>query len=103
MEGLRIDSEKCGGGGICEMAYKMGHLGLFNPRKALLRVEIDPLPNVETNTSENDKDDTFPFRSLFEPMPEDPSKGNVVPFKEMLPEYDALRGWDGQKSQLWKH
>jgi len=40
------------------------------------------------------KDDTLPFRSLFEPMPDSPSKGNVVPLEEMLPEYYALRGWD---------
>jgi len=42
------------------------------------------------------KDDTLPFRSLFEPMPDGPSKGNVVPLEEMLPEYYALRGWDGE-------
>jgi aldehyde:ferredoxin oxidoreductase len=40
------------------------------------------------------KDDTLPFRSLFEPMPDGPSKGNVVPLDEMLLEYYALRGWD---------
>jgi aldehyde:ferredoxin oxidoreductase len=42
------------------------------------------------------KDDMLPFRSLFEPMPDGPSKGNVVPLEEMLPEYYALRGWDGE-------
>jgi aldehyde:ferredoxin oxidoreductase len=40
------------------------------------------------------KDDTLPFRSLQEPMPDGPSRGNVVPLEEMLPEYYALRGWD---------
>lgn len=40
------------------------------------------------------KDDTLPFRSLYEPMPDGPSRGNVVPLEEMLPEYYALRGWD---------
>jgi aldehyde:ferredoxin oxidoreductase len=40
------------------------------------------------------KDDTLPFRSLFEPMPDGPSKGNVVPLEEMLSEYYALRKWD---------
>jgi aldehyde:ferredoxin oxidoreductase len=42
------------------------------------------------------KDDTLPFRSLFEPMPDGPSNGNVVPLEEMLPEYYALRGWGGE-------
>jgi len=42
------------------------------------------------------KDDTLPFRSLCEPMPDGPSRGNVVPLEEMLPEYYALRGWDGE-------
>lgn len=40
------------------------------------------------------KDDTLPFRSLYEPMPDGPSRGNVVPLEEMLPQYYALRGWD---------
>jgi aldehyde:ferredoxin oxidoreductase len=40
------------------------------------------------------KDDTLPFRSLSEPMPDGPSKGNVVPLAEMLLEYYALRKWD---------
>jgi aldehyde:ferredoxin oxidoreductase len=40
------------------------------------------------------EEDTLPFRSLSEPMPDGPSKGNVVPLEEMLPEYYELRGWD---------
>lgn len=40
------------------------------------------------------KDDVLPFRSLEEPMPDGPAKGNVVPLQEMLPEYYSLRGWD---------
>lgn len=40
------------------------------------------------------EDDTLAFRSLEEPMPDGPGKGNVVPLSEMLPEYYALRGWD---------
>jgi aldehyde:ferredoxin oxidoreductase len=40
------------------------------------------------------RDDTLPFRSLSEPMPDGPSKGNVVPLKEMLSEYYGLRNWD---------
>jgi aldehyde:ferredoxin oxidoreductase len=40
------------------------------------------------------EDDTLPLRSLTEPMPDGPAKGNVVPLEEMLPEYYSLRGWD---------
>ena len=40
------------------------------------------------------QDDTLSFRSLAEPMPDGPAKGNVVPLDEMLPEYYSLRGWD---------
>jgi aldehyde:ferredoxin oxidoreductase len=40
------------------------------------------------------KDDTLPFRSLAEPIPDGPAKGNVVPLDEMLSEYYLLRGWD---------
>lgn len=39
-------------------------------------------------------DDTLPFRSLAEPMPDGPAKGNIVPLEEMLSEYYSLRGWD---------
>jgi aldehyde:ferredoxin oxidoreductase len=37
--------------------------------------------------------DTLPKRLLEEPMPEGPSKGQVVRLHEMLPEYYKLRGW----------
>ncbi|TRO54861.1 hypothetical protein E2P64_08240, partial [Candidatus Bathyarchaeota archaeon] len=40
------------------------------------------------------KEDGLPWRSLAEPMPDGPSKGNVVPLEAMLPEYYSLRGWD---------
>ncbi len=40
------------------------------------------------------EDDTLPFRSLAEPMPDGPAEGKVVPLEEMLPEYYSLRGWD---------
>lgn len=40
------------------------------------------------------EDDVLPWRSLAEPMPDGPAKGNVVPLEEMLPEYYSLRGWD---------
>jgi aldehyde:ferredoxin oxidoreductase len=40
------------------------------------------------------RDDTLPKRILEEPMPEGPSKGQVVRLGEMLPEYYEVRGWD---------
>jgi len=40
------------------------------------------------------KDDTLPKRILEEPMPEGPTKGQVVRLGEMLPEYYKARGWD---------
>ncbi len=54
MANLRVDSEKCCGCRICEMACSMVHFGLFNPRKAFLRIEMDRLPNVGTKASEID-------------------------------------------------
>ena len=54
MANLRVDSEKCCGCRICEMACSMVHLGLFNPRKAFLRIEMNRLPRVGTKTSEID-------------------------------------------------
>lgn len=36
----------------------------------------------------------LPWRSLVEPMPDGPPKGNVVSLEEMLLEYYSLRGWD---------
>ena len=43
------------------------------------------------------KDDTLPKRLLEEPMPEGPSKGQVVELDKMLKEYYELRGWvDGK-------
>jgi aldehyde:ferredoxin oxidoreductase len=40
------------------------------------------------------KDDTLPKRILQQPMPEGPSKGQVVRLGKMLPEYYRVRGWD---------
>ncbi len=54
MANLRVDSEKCCGCRICEMACSMVHFDLFNPRKAFLRIEMDRLPNVGTKASEID-------------------------------------------------
>ncbi len=40
------------------------------------------------------KDDTLPWRSLHEPMPNGPAKGNTVPLEPMLTDYYLERGWD---------
>jgi aldehyde:ferredoxin oxidoreductase len=40
------------------------------------------------------QNDTLPQRILEEPMPEGPSKGQVVRLNDMLPEYYKVRGWD---------
>jgi aldehyde:ferredoxin oxidoreductase len=42
------------------------------------------------------KDDTLPPRMLNDPMPAGPCKGEVSKLPQMLPEYYALRGWDGK-------
>jgi anaerobic carbon-monoxide dehydrogenase iron sulfur subunit len=51
---IKVFSEKCCGCRICEMACSMEHLGKFNPRRGLLRVEINRLPELQTVTSEID-------------------------------------------------
>jgi aldehyde:ferredoxin oxidoreductase len=40
------------------------------------------------------KDDNLPWRSLHEPMPDGPAKGNTVPLAAMLKDYYRERGWD---------
>jgi aldehyde:ferredoxin oxidoreductase len=40
------------------------------------------------------EDDALPWRSLNEPMPDGPSKGNTVPLDKMLVDYYQERGWD---------
>lgn len=54
MANLVVNSEKCCGCRICEMTCSMSQLGIFNPRKALLRVEINRLPRPETELSQID-------------------------------------------------
>ena len=39
-------------------------------------------------------DDSLPWRSLHEPMPEGPSKGNTVSLEELLNRYYPLIKWD---------
>lgn len=51
---LGVNSEKCCGCRICEMVCSMVHLGIFNPRKALLRIEINRLPHPGMGASQID-------------------------------------------------
>lgn len=41
------------------------------------------------------KDDTLPWRSISEPIPDGSAKGNTVPLEAMLVDYYRERGWDG--------
>ena len=45
------------------------------------------------------KDDTLPFRTLFEPLPDGPAKGRFIGeenLNRMIDDYYACRGWDSQ-------
>lgn len=54
MTKINVNSGKCCGCRICEMTCSMAHLGIFNPRKALLRVEINRLAYEGMGPSEID-------------------------------------------------
>ena len=68
MEKLKLTAEK-----ICNLRK------LFNIREGMSR-----------------KDDTLPERFLKEPIPEGPSKGQIVKLDVMLDDYYRLRGWDNE-------
>lgn len=40
--------------------------------------------------------DLLPERSLKEPLPDGPARGNTVPLEEMLTRYYGIRGWDAE-------
>jgi aldehyde:ferredoxin oxidoreductase len=43
------------------------------------------------------KDDTLPYRTLFEPLPDGPGRGQCIGegnLNRMIDEYYACRGWD---------
>jgi aldehyde:ferredoxin oxidoreductase len=65
-----------------EELYKIGER-IYNAERAF---------NV-LSFSDGEQYDTLPKRLLEEPMPEGPSKGQVVRLDEMLPEYYEARGW----------
>ena len=55
MNRLKVISERCSGCRICELMCSMVHYGgAFNPRKALIRVEINRAPQIDTPISEID-------------------------------------------------
>lgn len=49
---IEVDSKKCCGCRICEMICSMEHFGFFQPRKALLSVELNrsPAPGTDIST-----------------------------------------------------
>jgi aldehyde:ferredoxin oxidoreductase len=56
------------------------------------------------------KDDTLPYRTLNEPLPDGPAKGQCIGeenLNKMIDEYYALRGWDASgtptEATLKKH
>ncbi len=53
---------------------------------------LERLWNLKAGLTKDD--DTLPPRFTKEPMPDGPSKGQVVHLDVMLPEYYKLRGWD---------
>jgi aldehyde:ferredoxin oxidoreductase len=55
-------------------------------------IERDRLMNIDFGIDANQ--DTLPRRFTHEPLKKGPSKGQVVPVKEMVKEYYRLRGWD---------
>jgi aldehyde:ferredoxin oxidoreductase len=55
---------------------------------------LERLFNVREGFSR--RDDRLPWRSLNEPMPDGPARGNTVPLERMLTEYYAERGWNDQ-------
>jgi anaerobic carbon-monoxide dehydrogenase iron sulfur subunit len=54
MVGIVVNPERCCGCRICEMACSMDHLGIFNPRRASLRVNINRDPDLGTKPSQID-------------------------------------------------
>jgi aldehyde:ferredoxin oxidoreductase len=55
-------------------------------------IERDRLMNIDFGIDASQ--DTLPKRFTHEPLEEGPSKGQVVPVKEMVKEYYRLRDWD---------
>ncbi len=53
---------------------------------------LERLFNIREGFSRSD--DSLPWRSLNEPLPEGPSKGNTVRLDELLDKYYPLRKWD---------
>ena len=54
MKRLKVNSEVCSGCRICELACSMGQEGVFDPKKGLIRVEMNRLPDVSTPISQID-------------------------------------------------
>jgi aldehyde:ferredoxin oxidoreductase len=61
-----------------------------------LRGIIDAERNMNIDFGIDSSMDTLPHRFTHEPLEEGPSKGEVVPVKNMVRDYYELRGWDGK-------
>jgi aldehyde:ferredoxin oxidoreductase len=61
-----------------------------------LRGIIDAERNMNIDFGIDSSMDTLPRRFTHEPLEEGPSKGEVVPVKNMVRDYYELRGWDGK-------
>ena len=68
----------------------------FTPEKMdqALRGIIDADRRLNIAFGVTTDQDTLPKRFTHEPLPEGPSRGMVVPIKQMVQEYYRLRGWD---------
>ncbi len=55
-------------------------------------INADRLMNIDFGVKA--EEDTLPKRFTDEPLKEGPSKGQVVPVKDMVRDYYVLRGWD---------
>jgi aldehyde:ferredoxin oxidoreductase len=55
---------------------------------------LERLFNVREGFSR--QDDCLPWRSLNEPLPDGPARGNTVPLERMLTEYYQERGWNDE-------
>ena len=87
MKRLKVISEKCSGCRICQLMCSMIHgEGAFNPKRALLRVEINRRPGIDTAISDIDK----PIPCL---------QCEPAPCAESCPE-DAFQ-WD-EALEIWK-
>jgi len=59
-----------------------------------LRKTIDNDRRMNIDFGITAKEDTLPHRFIHEPLHEGASKDQVVPIKDMVKDYYAIKGWD---------